>query len=239
MKRELEALENDVKAELRSSATSIADPITDGVVDVDLYLASSPKMLWILKEPVDDVVNGVPSGGGWSMAKDILAVGKFGNKPPFAPIAYVAYSVFNGFKKWGDIDYVTKNPAVKAAVKHIAHININKMPALPTSGGTDFGRIYSQNRNLLLRQIYTLSPDILIFGSTIGFFLEDLGLKREEFKPIGSLKYCVKGQRLFIDAFHPSQWTQVSPIDYVDEIVATIKEQSPVLPRPLSEISIS
>src|SRR4051812_31894469 len=119
-KEQLEALENEVKAELKLSSTSIADPITDGVVDVDLYLASFPKILWILKEPVDDFVNGVPAGGDWSLTKDILAVGKFGDRPPFAPMAYVAYSVFNGFKKWGDIDYVSKNPAVKASVKHIA-----------------------------------------------------------------------------------------------------------------------
>ena len=116
------------------------------------------------------------------MAKHVLAIGKFGDKPPFAPIAYVAYSIFNGFKKWANIEYVSNNPAVKAAVKQIAFININKMPALPTSGGTDFGRIYSQNRHLLLKQISTYCPDILIFGSTIAsVFLEDFGITGQDF----------------------------------------------------------
>ena len=48
-REQLEALEDEVNSELESSSTSIAEPITDGVVDFDLYLASAPKILWILK----------------------------------------------------------------------------------------------------------------------------------------------------------------------------------------------
>ena len=58
MTRELiEALDNEVKTELQFAFASLtAYPITDGVVDVDLYLASSPKILWVLKEPVDEAL---------------------------------------------------------------------------------------------------------------------------------------------------------------------------------------
>lgn len=229
-REQLEALENEVNTELQSSASSIAEPITDGVVDFDLYLASAPKILWILKEPVDEIENGVPSGGGWSITKHVLAVGKFGNKGPFAPIAYVAYSVFNNFKKWSEIDYVTNNPLVKEAIKRIAYINISKMPALSTSGGTDFASIYSQNRHLLRKQIDGMQPDIIIGGGTLYMFYGDLGLKREEFTEAGHLTYCRKDDRLYIDAYHPSQWNVVKRDVYVDEVVSVIKDHSPVLP---------
>jgi hypothetical protein len=236
-KQQLEKLEAEVNAELYEMAKLTnpnVEPITDGVVDIDLYLASQPKILWILKEPFDDFENGTPCGGGWSMTKHVLAAGKFGNKPPFAPIAYIAYSVFNDFLPYQKIEYVTENPLVKAAVKRIAYINVNKMPALSTSGGTDFAGLYAHNRSRLLKQISTMQPDILIFGSTIGLFLDDLDLKWGDLNPVGSLKFCVKARQLFIDAYHPSQWSRVSPADYVNEIVSVIKTHSPALPPPQS-----
>ena len=47
------------------------EPIYDGVVDAGGYLASKPKVMWILKEPYDDFdAEGKPSGGGWTMFTD-------------------------------------------------------------------------------------------------------------------------------------------------------------------------
>ena len=228
-REQLEALEKEVNSELALSATLIAEPITDGVVDFELYLASAPKILWILKEPVDEIENGVPRAGGWSMTKHVLAIGEFGGKGPFAPIAYAAHSVFNNFKKQAEIAKVSVDPHVKEAVKRIAYINVNKMPALRTSGGTDFASIYRQNRQLLLKQIDGMHPDVIIGGSTLYLFFEDLGLKREEFADKGSVGFCCKDGRLYIEADHPSQW-RIPRSTYVDDIVSVIKEHSPVLP---------
>ncbi len=47
------------------------EPIYDGVVDAEAYLASKSKVMWILKEPYDDFdAEGMPAGGGWTMFKD-------------------------------------------------------------------------------------------------------------------------------------------------------------------------
>ena len=47
------------------------EPIYDGVVDTEAYLAAQPKIMWILKEPYDDFdAEGMPVGGGWTMFKD-------------------------------------------------------------------------------------------------------------------------------------------------------------------------
>jgi hypothetical protein len=228
-KAQLETLENEVNAELETiaeSGTPGSEPITDGVVDIDLYLSSSPKILWILKEPVDEVINGVPSGGGWSLTKHILAEGKFGNKPPFAPMAYVAYAVFHDFPKWSGIKYVTEDLEVRESVKRIAYINVSKMPAHTTSGGTDLTDCYRRNRHILLKQI----EDIIIGGNTLRLFFADLGINAAQFTTQGSADFCIKENRLYIDAYHPSQWSTVDNDVYVDDIVTIIKNHSPILP---------
>jgi hypothetical protein len=89
-------------------------PIYDGIVDIDRYLSVSPKILWILKEPYDGFdKNGKPCGGGYSITEDVFACAeKSGDKPPFAPIAYVTYSLFNNFLKYSEMDLVTEDPRI-------------------------------------------------------------------------------------------------------------------------------
>ena len=234
-REQLEALEDEVNSELESSSTSIAEPITDGVVDFDLYLASAPKILWILKEPVDEIENGVPSGGGWSLTQHVLAAGKFGDKRPFAPIAYIAYSVFNGFKKWAEIKNVSVDPQVKEAVKRIAYININKMPALATSGGTDLGSIYRKNRHLLRKQIDGMQPDVIIAGNILHLFYEDFGFNRQDLTETGLSEFCQRNGRLYINAYHPSYWV-CDEETYVNNLVDIIKTHSAALPPVESPI---
>lgn len=228
-REQLKALEEEVNTELESRATPTAEPIKDGVVDFDLYLASNPKILWILKEPYDEITDGVPSGGGWSITEHILSVGKFGNRPPFAPIAYITYSIFNGFPKWSGIRYVTEDQRVKEAIKRIAYINVSKMPALPRSGGTDFGSAYRENRDLLHKQINGVQPDVIIGGGTLHLFFNDWQLSAGDFSSAGSAAYCSRNGRLYIDAYHPSQ-TSVAYDIYVDDIVSIIKEHRLVPP---------
>ena len=236
-KQQLENLESEVNAELKLQATAAADPITDGVVDNDRYLAACPKILWILKEPYDDCINGVPAGGGWSVTKDLLAKGRVGNKGTYAPMAYITYSVFNGFPKYNEISYVTENPQVADSLKNIAYINVNKMPALQTSGGTDFASIYRQNQLILRKQIEGMKPDIIIGGRVLPLFLKDFGLCQADFISGGSAGYCVRNQRLYISAYHPGQWSAVAKEVYVDDIVSIIKNHSSVQPLPQSAIA--
>ncbi len=70
------ALHADIKAhaiELGYDSAKV-EPIYDGVVDAEAYLASKPRIMWILKEPYDDFdAKGHPQGGGWTMFKDFGA----------------------------------------------------------------------------------------------------------------------------------------------------------------------
>jgi hypothetical protein len=205
-------------------------PIYDGIVDIDRYLSVSPKILWILKEPYDDFdKDGKPCGGSWSITEDVFACAeKSGNKPPFATIAYVTYSVFNNFVKYSEMDYVTEDPRIWEALKNIAYINVNKFPGKKRSDSEIIASYYQKNRELLKNQIDAINPDIVIAGNILYLFYEDFDLTKLDLKSGGpgkSAEFCQKDGRLFINAYHPSYWG-IKPSKYVDDLVAIIKEHS-------------
>ena len=199
-------------------------PIYDGIVDIDRYLSASPKILWILKEPYDEPTGG---GGGYSITEDVLACGeKMTNKAPFAPIAYVTYSVFNKFLKYSEMDLVTEDPRIWEALKNIAYINVNKFPAKTTSDMEIVASHYQKNRDLLKKQIDAINPDIVIAGNILHLFYNDFNLTRQDLVSGGpgkSAEFCRKDGRLFINAYHPSY--RGSKQRYCDDLVAIIKEQ--------------
>lgn len=67
-----ETIENAIwhLAEEKKLTTDKIAPITDGIADFEAYLASSPRVAWILKEPYDEVRDGTIAGGGWSIPRD-------------------------------------------------------------------------------------------------------------------------------------------------------------------------
>ena len=40
-------------------------PLPDGVFNIEGYCQSSPRIMWILKQPYDDMKDGKPYGGGF------------------------------------------------------------------------------------------------------------------------------------------------------------------------------
>ena len=56
-----------IKAKSRYNAENIK-PIYDGVCDLEGYLKSEIKVMWMLKEAYDDFdESGMPKGGGWEI----------------------------------------------------------------------------------------------------------------------------------------------------------------------------
>ena len=224
----LQALEQEVNAELTRMAQaegSPHSPITDGVVDEARYLTSSHKILWILKEPWEQLREG-EAGGGWSVTKGLIprkiAEGTIGDKGLYANMAYVSYSVFNNCRKWETIPYVSNAPEVGDSLRSIAYINVNKAPGNKTSYKPHIESCYRRNKTILKRQIDIINPDIVIAGNILYLFYAALGLKAQELVSEGSVKWCKKDGRLYINAYHPSYW-RIGRAKYVDDIVAVIR----------------
>ncbi|MBE0542405.1 MAG: hypothetical protein IH623_13550 [Verrucomicrobia bacterium] len=228
-KERLEALEKDVNAELIKMAESEGSkhhPITDGVVDIDRYLSSSPKILWILKEPWEPLRED-EGGGGWSVTKelipDLIAKRQIGGIPTYRKMAYVTFSLLNNFVSYSDIPYANKDSRVGEALRSIAYINVNKFPGKTTSNPADIEFYYRRNRDILKKQIAVINPDVVIAGNILHLFYEDLGLNSKEMESGGSVDFYRQDGRLYVNAYHPGYW-RCKEQKYVDDLVAVIKK---------------
>lgn len=71
LENEVFQLEKDIYTRGQSiGKNSNTKAIADGISDLNAYLSSYPKIAWILKEPYDEIKEGKPCGGGWSIPKD-------------------------------------------------------------------------------------------------------------------------------------------------------------------------
>jgi len=225
----LELLEKSIEGRLNEMAAmdkSLHEPITDGVVDISQYLASSPRILWILKEPYDEITEGKPSGGGWSLTEE-LRKGLRNNKGTYPMMAYITYALFNGFPPYSEIDYPTENPDVAHALDRVGYINISKFPGQKTSNPKYIKNAYGKMRDILRQQIDGLAPEVIIGGNTLPLFFEDLNITDEMCDGNGSTLSLHRDGRLYIHAYHPGQWAQVDKDMYFDDIISIIRKYFP------------
>ena len=198
-------------------------PMPDGVYDIEAYL-SSLRVMWVLKEPYDDFVDGKPCGGGWDV------YGAFDNSDAWAnrtwqPIIYSMYGVFNHLR-WRDMDYIRDNPDMVNVLKRIAYINLSKMPAHKQTNDAKLWEYYDIWRPILLQQIEAYAPHVVIFGNTFKYFKKDLvGLHREPDRTFENNAFAIyrKNMHLFIDTYHPNQKTIPRGM-YVDNIIGIIND---------------
>lgn len=198
------------------------EPLFDGVVNEELFLNGKPKILWILKEPWEKLENG-QSGGGWDLVKKLLHEGWHSNKGSYAIMAYVSYSILNGFKKYSDIPYVSEDANVGNSMKYISYINVKKFPGSTTSNMDEISEYYLEFKDILVKQIDLINPDIVIGGNTLQLFFDDLKLKADNFnKETWSAWWYKNNNRLYIHSYHPNQRT-ITNEKYVDDMVSVVK----------------
>lgn len=168
LKNEHERLQQKIKslAEEKGLIQNGVLPITDGIYSTEEYLASNPKVMWILKEPWEEG----EKEGNW----DLLACMNKDNAAYKNRTWQVMAYTMCGIREDKEYD---KLPSTKDAMKYlesIAYININKMPANKKSNATDVRKAYSIWKELLFEQISTYAPDVIIFGGTFRFFAPNL-----------------------------------------------------------------
>jgi hypothetical protein len=180
------------------------------------------KILWILKEPYDEDDG---TGGGWSFPLHVLGIDdvyeKIGSSPTFQPIIYVSFSLLNEFVSWKEMDYIRDAPEMAKILHQVAYINIQKLPRFKQSDNGLIYQAYQKYRDLIWEQIETFSPDIVIgCNPHMSAIMHDAGI--EEIENHKSVDYGCKGNRLYINAYHPSQ-RSISRESYVNDIVDIVK----------------
>lgn len=202
-------------------------PISDGIVNIEEYLQSKYRILWILKES-NDVRNG--KGGGWKLnvsmnedMKDWKEKSRTG-KTTFKRIILTTYGIENNFMQMEDIPNINTLD-VFTSIKQIALINVKKIPGGSSSFGKQIALAYKENRHILLKQIELYNPNIIIGGNTLQYFIKDLAVQNELKKKIGNRYYYPEEKKLFIAAYHPNVRPKtISEKDYCNQIINAVKD---------------
>lgn len=161
------------------------EPIPDGVYSANFYLSAPTQIMWILKEPYDDFnENEEPYGGGWNLFSAFDNDNAW-SSPTWQPIIYSMYGLFNN-QKWEDMDEIVNNKRMADVLKHIAYINISKMPASTITDNSSLWEKYEIWKDILMEQIAIYSPKIIIFGNTFEYFKNDL--VGSDTRPISSIE---------------------------------------------------
>lgn len=213
----------DKIAEQNGLSSKTLSPIYDGVADVNAYLKSSPKIMWILKEPYDGINEKTkePEGGGWTLMKDLKKHKKYPLKKSLPRtlqrIIYATEGIVEGYK-YEEMDYYYK-PEMYKYLFQIAYINLSKMPAGTRSG--DMTEKYLIWKDLIFEQIKLYNPEIIIFGGTFQYMRQDIHINNEPLAR-GLVDIYKQDKRLLVHAYHPGR--MCSTEQYVDTMVHIIRE---------------
>lgn len=205
-------------SEMNNLSNDEIEPIPDGIYSAELYLSAPKQIMWVLKEPYDDIMDGKPCDGGWCLYEAYDNDNVWTSRA-WQPIIYSMYGLFND-QKWDDMDWIRDDKSMANVLKQIALINISKMPALTRTNDNSLWGKYALWRDVILKQITEYAPNIIIFGNTFKYFKNDLVGK--DAKPIKNLNGLVdvyeKDGIRFLDTYHPSQRTTTRK-NYINTLI--------------------
>lgn len=133
--------------------------VADGVAHEEGYLASSPKLLFILKEVND------PDGGDWDL-RELMRDG--GRPQTWNNIARWTEGIRNisADLPWSDLEKIDEARR-KHSLCSIAAINLKKSPGGHTADSSIVATVAAEDKEFLNRQFALYAPDIVVCcGST-------------------------------------------------------------------------
>ena len=218
--KELNKRQQEIWKEMEKLAKELENgnrlPIYDGVCDLDGYLSSKPKIMWILKEPNGQTEKGIEKGG-WAIPEESFTnLEETAGQPTWQVMIYVMYGYQNGLK-YDDMDYIHNKIEMAKVMQSIAYLNVSKMPGYNKSVKSNIEQRYTQWKPILNKQIETYAPDLIIFGNTFDHFKNDFKIRGLE--KIGNIPGWIdvykSGQLIILDAYHPSRKGR----DYVNTLI--------------------
>lgn len=215
LKTEVGNLNKLIETHFKQFETTSQKLMNDGIVNIDEYYNSPIKIMWILKEPYDKNENG--QSGGWSMtnALDNGALGKGRDSKTWTRIIHSSFGILNNFERYEKAIQFNDKEKIREVLKKIVFVNVKKIPGDTTTTATTLTNAYRQNKEVLIKQIATYRPDIIIGGKTLHLFKKDLKVEKENELEAGH--FFLKNQ-LYINTLHPAQ-RNISTDKYVNKII--------------------
>ena len=213
------------------------EPIGDGIFNVCEYIKADYRILWILQEPYDS------DGGGWHMRERVYnAINDGGfNRDwrTWEKVLYVSWAILNSSKnssqfysllRWNQLPDYQDNVNMLKVLEKIAYINVKKLPNIHGTNRNyaEICAAYEENKEILRMQIEAYQPHIIIGGSTLNLFYNDLNISDNMLiKPDDrSIYYSLKDNAIFIDAYHPANrtfWSNEGRKKYCDDILFAVE----------------
>lgn len=136
--------------------------VRDGVVSEEDYLASKPKIAFILKEVND------PDGGGWDL-RQFIAEG--GRSQTWNNVTRWVHGIRNrkSIPNWDFYSEITSAFRVET-LKSICAINLKKSPGAHTADNASLNSIANEDRAYIQQQFEIYDPDMTICGGTGDLF---------------------------------------------------------------------
>jgi hypothetical protein len=211
--QELELVEEKIKEKIltiRSDSGAVGT--VDGIVDLARYLGTEKKVLYIQREPskgVDDLRLKYREATEKVIKKDRTV----------NLLTKVVKEIYNHYGK-GPKKYDVVESLQKTAI-----INIKKLAGGSKSNLKIIESVYAKNKELLIEQVKSYTPDIVIFGGTAELFKKDLMFdkkcKKIELSSKGKNAYLFSNV-LFIAMYHTSAIT--SHKAYIANVMKAIEE---------------
>jgi hypothetical protein len=238
--KELKIKSDKITQKIKSIKSGVDNlfPIIDGIINIENYVKSEDKILWILKESNErydpKTGNPVKKIGGWSLTGAINEGKEWKDQPKTGRtvlkrimiISYIVQNKLTDFNMDAITGYDLNNPDFFNALKSIALINIKKIPGNTRAKQLEIQKAYNEHKILLKEQIETYNPNIIICGNTLQYFSQDNYFVKNNRKKLehGEHHYYPLQDRIYIQSYHPAYRPNDNNFEkkYIEKIIKAV-----------------
>ena len=215
------ALDKEIRAEYGNEA------IVDGIVNMAKYRETYPKILWILKEANwnhnEDCPPQPKDYNHRVFFKDVTGYSKW--KRTFKLIIACSFGIIYKPKGMPVVDEEATINGIKV-MHNIALINVKKTAGGPASKDAEIRDAYKSHRELLLKQIKQINPDVIINCSRVWDLTNDLGEEMKDLpvKEENAARGFYNNEKLVIEYNHPNTRGNQTDESYYNDIINCYKK---------------
>lgn len=175
----------------------------DGIIDVHHYNSANVRILWLLKEAVGDY-----AATEYTLSLIQENIDRQSFCPTLRVIAYVSHGILSGTKLWREIPDLYNGAA--DSLKKVAIVNVKKSMGQTSSGDNRMiVEAFENNKNLILEQIETYDPDVVIMGfpgacqMIVRQVIDHFEPRSLTSKQVGDCAYFSGDRRTYLWPYHP------------------------------------
>ena len=178
--------------------------IKDGIVDIDVFNITKPRILWILKEGNES--NSNEDRDHREFHENVTVYYKW--RTTYEKVIKTTYCLLYNCN-YSELPELENDATINGenVLLKVALININKNGGKGTASKTNIELNYSHHSKTLLEQIREINPDIIINGSRVFRLYSDVSSEsifNLEKHNHNGINFSYNKEKLFIDYYHPA-----------------------------------